>query len=116
MKKLSLFLLALLCTGALLPAAAELPAAPAAAPALSTLPSPACASVSSASVAPAPSLPDFMVPEKSDAACSVNVLCRCGQRLSCTSATGNCQKVVGCSVTCDFNEQDCPPCHGFACF
>lgn len=114
MKRLSLVLLALLCTGALLPAgAAEIPTV---APAVAALASPACAAVSSASSVPAPSLPDFMVPERSTASCSVNVLCRCGQRLSCTSAVGDCQRVVSCSVTCDGNEQDCPPCHGFACF
>ena len=114
MKRLALVLLALLCTGALLPAgAAEVPTV---APAVTTLPGSACAAVSSAAVIPAPSLPDFMVPEKSNASCSVNVLCRCGQRLSCTSLAGDCQRVVSCSVTCDGIEQDCPPCQGFACF
>jgi hypothetical protein len=116
MKRLSLVLLALLCTGALLPVgAAEIPAV---APAVTALPasSPACAAFSSAAAVPGPSLPDFMVPEKSASSCSVNVLCRCGQVLSCTSASGDCQKVLGCSVTCDGTEQDCPPCHGFACF
>jgi len=114
MKRLSLVLLALLCTGALLPAgAAEIPTV---APAVSTLSSPACAAVSPAAGVPAPSLPDFMAPERSTASCSVNVLCRCGQVLSCSSAVGDCQKIVGCSVTCDGNEQVCPPCHGFACF
>lgn len=107
MKKFSLVLLALLCTGALLPAgAAEI------SPALS---SPSCAAVSSASGIPAPSLPDFMAPERSTASCSVSVFCRCGQRLSCTSAVGDCQRSLGCSVNCDGNEQVCPPCNGFAC-
>ena len=113
MKRLSLVLLALLCTGALLPAGA---AGISTAPAVSALASPACAAFSSVSGVPEPSLPDFMVPERSTASCSVNVLCRCGQRLSCTSASGDCQRILGCSVTCDGNEQVCPPCHGFACF
>ena len=110
MKRLSLVILALLCTGALAAGAAEI------IPTVSTLASPACAAFSSAPGVPAPSLPDFMVPERPTASCSVNVLCRCGQVLSCTSAVGDCHKVLGCSVTCDGNEQDCPPCHGFACF
>ena len=116
MKKLSLVLLLLLCTGALVPAgAAETPVALT----VLTVPSvssPTCAAFSSTTGIPAPGLPDFMAPAKSASSCSVNVLCRCGQRLACTSASGDCQKVLSCSVTCDGVEQDCPPCHGFACF
>jgi hypothetical protein len=60
---------------------------------------------------------NFLVPEpRPTTSCSVNVLCRCGQVLRCTSAAGDCQRIPGCSVTCDGNEQVCPPCNGFGCF
>jgi hypothetical protein len=82
---------------------------------------PSCASTSLAqpTAAEAPeALPsELLLPEPVPVtSCTVRVLCRCGQRLSCTSASGNCQSVAGCSVTCDFNEQVCPPCNGFGCF
>lgn len=79
-----------------------------------------CSSMSPAqpTVAAAEALPaELLLPEPQLAAsCTRSVICRCGQRLTCTSASGNCQSVSGCSVTCDFNEQVCPPCNGFACF
>ena len=69
------------------------------------------------SAVPAALPSDLLVPEpRPTATCTKSVICRCGQRLSCTSASGNCQSFPGCSVTCDGNEQVCPPCHGFACF
>jgi hypothetical protein len=112
-RSLCLALLCLLCSVAL-PLAAEQPSV---APVVVEL-APSCsAPVSTAASAKvSPTLADFLVPEPTQAAsCTVSVLCRCGQRLSCTSLNGNCQKVNGCSVTCDGNEQVCPPCNGFGC-
>ncbi|HYO13673.1 MAG TPA: hypothetical protein VE685_10810 [Thermoanaerobaculia bacterium] len=114
-RALCLALFGLLCCGLSIGLAEE---APSAAP----LPflAPSCSSMSPAQ----PAVEDqealsaeLLLPEPQlTASCTVRVLCRCGQRLSCTSASGNCQSVPSCSVTCDFNEQTCPPCNGFACF
>jgi hypothetical protein len=108
---LCLALLGLFCCGFAL--AQE---APSIAPAAEPLPflAPSCGATAQ-STAALPS--ELLLPATRQAAsCTVSVLCRCGQRLSCTSAAGNCQRVLGCSVTCDGNEQVCPPCNGFACF
>jgi hypothetical protein len=88
--------------------------------ALLPFPAPTCNSMSPAepAVAAPEALPaEFLLPDPLLAAsCTRSVLCRCGQKLTCTSASGNCQSQSGCSVTCDFEEQVCPPCNGFACF
>lgn len=107
-----LVFLCLLCSSAFLPAMAA--DAPAEAPLLPLALSTPAASCDSAE--PASETLELRLPEPTPAAsCTVSVRCRCNQVLSCTSASGNCQRVSGCSVTCDFNEQTCPPCNGFAC-
>lgn len=115
-RSLCLALLCLLCSAASLLAAEQPPVAPAVAESAS----PSCSlpnSSPAAGTATAPALPDLFLPAPTPAAsCTVSVLCRCGQRLSCTSASGSCQRISGCSVTCDGNEQVCPPCNGFGCF
>jgi hypothetical protein len=117
-RTLCLALFGLLCCGLSVAMAAE---APSAVPADEPLPflAPNCGSMTP--VQPAVATPEvlpqeLLLPEpRPTASCTVSVICRCGQRLSCTSASGNCQRVLGCSVTCDGNEQVCPPCNGFAC-
>jgi hypothetical protein len=114
-RALSLALFGFLCCGLSVCLAEEAPSA-------ASLPflAPNCSSMTPAQpeVAAPEALPaELLLPEPQLAAsCTRSVLCRCGQRLTCTSASGNCQSVSGCSVTCDGNEQTCPPCNGFACF
>jgi hypothetical protein len=115
-RTLCLAFLGLLYCGLSLSAADEAAAtSPATAPPLLA---PGCAAAAMTPAQPAAVLPaDLLVPQpRLTATCPVNVLCRCGQVLTCTSAVGDCQKIPGCSVTCDGNEQVCPPCHGFGCF
>ena len=115
-KSLCLAVLCLLCGAASLLAAEQ----PSTAPAVVELAAPSCSapiSTPASAKVTAPTLADFLVPAPTPAAsCTVSVLCRCGQHLSCTSLVGDCQKILGCSVTCDGNEQVCPPCNGFGCF
>ena len=118
-RTLCLALFGLICCGLSVCFAAE--EIPASAPAEAPLPflAPSCAAVTTPAQPAAPAvLPSELLPPKprQTTSCSVNVLCRCGQVLRCTSAAGDCQRIPGCSVTCDGNEQVCPPCHGFGCF
>ncbi len=63
---------------------------------------------------PNPDDPGFIGPSPSGS-CRVCAVCRCGQVLICTSASGDCHVTPGCAVMCDGEEQVCPPCNGFAC-
>ena len=113
---LCLALLGLLCCSFSVALAQD---APSAAPAAEPLPflASSCGAMTPAEPGAAALLSELPLPApRSEFACTVSVLCRCGQRLSCTSTFGDCQRISGCSVTCDANEQSCPPCRGFACF
>lgn len=115
---LCLALLGLLCCSLSAALAEEAPStAPAAEPLLFLTASCVATTLAQPAAAPGVLPSELLLPAPHQvSSCTVNVLCRCGQVLSCTSAAGDCQKIPGCSVTCDGNEQVCPPCHGFGCF
>ncbi|HZF12917.1 MAG TPA: hypothetical protein VFE33_29360 [Thermoanaerobaculia bacterium] len=112
---LPLCLLCLLGAALALPAAAA-PSAASVSTFLATLSESAPAACPTASAASSNLLGlDLLQQPVPATSCTFTEFCRCGQQVSCTSATGNCQRTPGCAVVCNGIEHVCPPCHGFAC-